>query len=159
MGILGVELSFNLFVNNTLHTRVSNTAQRREDLDATVAWMLRLQHAYEHSRCPFLRALELRAAGIKRAMALFDEVVFALEAAINMLNAPPRIIRVDALAMPCWVFTDASAEDSVDVPGDPAPKCHVSHKVPSELVSAWPLDAPVQVIAQAETFAVVVAKA
>eukprot|EP00971_Amphidinium_carterae_P305018 6061053-Amphidinium_carterae.1 len=70
--------------------------------------------------------------------------------------------------MPYWVFTDASAEDSVDddkqqkvviggilyFPGDPAPKWNFSHKVPSELVSAWQLDAPVQVIAQAETFAV-----
>eukprot|EP00971_Amphidinium_carterae_P330831 6464069-Amphidinium_carterae.1 len=172
-GILGVELSFNIFVNNTLllslHIRVLNTAQTSEELDEEVKTVLRHGSTLmSRTGALFLRALELRAAGIKRARVLSDEEVFTLD--IKMLNAPPGS---SVWMQPYWVFTDASAEDSIDDDKQqkvvirgiltyfvlPRRSCSKVAFLTQVAVSARRRDAPVQVIAQAETFVVVVAKA
>eukprot|EP00971_Amphidinium_carterae_P278912 5536949-Amphidinium_carterae.1 len=117
-----------------------------------------------------MRALELKAAGNGADRLSLDEE-FAVGAALALLDGRPRYIDVLRDAPPYWVYTDASAEPGLREgeqevriggvlcePGSSEYKAHFALELDQETVNEWRSDAPIQVIAQAEAVAVLVAK-
>eukprot|EP00971_Amphidinium_carterae_P222937 4423953-Amphidinium_carterae.1 len=117
----------------------------------------------------FMRALEVRASSNVTSRLSEDEL-FAVEAALTLLDGRPREVNVTTDALPHWVYTDAAAEPGEDgkqvvsigglwyKPGKVEPDAFFSAVLPEDVVVGWHADAPTQVICQAEALAVLIAK-